>query len=71
MFIEEFAGGLGNLKNSTAEAADDAFGRQQIIAAHAVLVSRKSDSDHGVPRLKCTRLRIKSQADASGVQTEE
>ena len=65
MVIEEFQGSLGNLKNLTAEAADDALGRQQIVAPHAVVVGWKSDSDHSLPPLKCTRARKSSQGGDS------
>jgi hypothetical protein len=65
MVIEEFEGSLGNLKDLTAETADDALGRQQVVALHAVSVGRESDSDHGIPRLKCTRSWKTSQVDVS------
>jgi hypothetical protein len=64
MVIEEFKGDLGNFKNLTAESPDDALGRQQIIALHAVLVRQKSDSDHDAPQIKSTMTRKTSQGDA-------
>jgi hypothetical protein len=63
MVIEEFQGSLENLKNLSAQPPDDALGRQEIVATHAVLVGRKSNSNHGVPRLKCTKAWNMSQAD--------
>jgi hypothetical protein len=39
LVIEEFEIGLGYLKDLAPEPTDDAPGRQQVVALHAVLVS--------------------------------
>jgi hypothetical protein len=71
MVIEEFECGLGNLENLSAEPPDDALGRQEIVSLDAVLVGGKSDSDHDVPRLKCTKTRKTSQGNASGAELRQ
>jgi hypothetical protein len=49
MFIQEFSIVLGDFEDSSAQPADDALGREQVIAFNAILIGVKLDSDHGIP----------------------